>query len=187
MSTATPASNPRQLARLDSAGQHPGRIKAHFPFWDTYYRPSLVAGLEALPADRFDYKPRPEMFTAGQIALHIAEAELWWVSHIVDGEPFKDYTLPHQDPAQGWVSVYDAPDHNALRFVLEEAHRHTQRWFGFPVAELDRVITHVRADTGEERRFTLHWVLDHVQEHELHHRAQLFTYLRLMGITPPEV
>jgi len=185
MSTTTQAA--RAAARLESVGRHAGLIKGHYPFWDSYYRPSLLAGLDALPADRFDFKPRPEMLTARQVVLHMAETELWWVHHIVDGEPFGDYTLPHDDRAQGWVEAYDAPDHNALRFVLEEAHRHTQRWFGFPARELDRVIPHVRPDTGEERRFTLHWILDHVQEHELHHRAQLFTYLRLMGITPPEV
>ncbi len=184
---STQARTPREEARLLSAASHPGLIKAHYPFWDSYYRPSLLAGIEALPPDRFDFKPRPEMLTARQVVLHIAEAELWWVKHIVDGEPVEDYTLPHQDKAQGWVTAYDAPDRSALTMVLEEAHRHTQRWFGFPAAELDRVIRHTRQDTGVERSFTLHWILDHVQEHELHHRAQLFTYLRLMGVTPPEV
>jgi uncharacterized damage-inducible protein DinB len=176
----------RDLARLDSAGSHAGIIKAHYPYWDSYFRPSLVEAVDLLPAQHFDYKPRPEMLTARQQILHIAEAERWWVSHIVDGEEFRDYTLEAEDKAQGWVTVYDAPDHNALRFTLEEAHRHTQRWFGFPVAELDRVITHLRPD-GTERRFTLHWILDHVQEHELHHRAQLCMYLRMLGIAPPQV
>lgn len=184
MSAVAPST--RDLARLDSAGKHAGIIKAHYPFWDTYHRPGLLAALDALPTEHFDYKPRPEMMTARQQLLHIAEAELRWVSHIVDGEPPVDYTLEAANPADGWVTAYDAPDHNALRFALEEAHRHTQRWFGFPSAELDRVVVYLRPD-GAERRFTLHWILDHVQEHELNHRAQLFIYLRLLGITPPEV
>jgi uncharacterized damage-inducible protein DinB len=125
------------------------------------------------------------MLTARQHILHIAEAERWWVSTVVDGEASEDYVVEAADKAQGWVQVYDAPDHNALRFALEEAHRHTQRWFGFPVVELDRLITQARPDG--ERKLTLHWILDHVQEHELHHRAQLNMYLRLLGITPPQV
>jgi uncharacterized damage-inducible protein DinB len=184
MSAVAPTA--RELARLDSAGQHAGIIKGHYPYWDSYFRPGLIEAVERLPTDQFDFKPRPEMMTARQHILHIAEAELRWVSHIVDGEPPIDYTREAVDPAQGWVDAYDAPDHNALRFALEEAHRHTQRWFGFPVAELDRVIVWQRPD-GVERRFTLHWVLAHVQEHELHHRGQLCVYLRLLGITPPEV
>jgi uncharacterized damage-inducible protein DinB len=42
-------------------------------------------------------------------------------------------------------------------------------------------------DGGLERKATLHWILDSLQEHEIHHRAQLITYLRLMGVTPPSV
>jgi uncharacterized damage-inducible protein DinB len=54
------------------------------------------------------------------------------------------------------------------------------------VTELDRVIP-VQPSDGPERRYTLHWILDHVQEHEIHHRAQLNLYLRLMGIEPPSI
>jgi uncharacterized damage-inducible protein DinB len=48
------------------------------------------------------------------------------------------------------------------------------------------VITY-RPPDRPERRFTLHWILDHVQEHEIHHRAQLNLYLRLLGIAPPSI
>ena len=48
------------------------------------------------------------------------------------------------------------------------------------------MITERRAGRPD-RRFTLHWILDHVQEHEIHHRAQLNLYLRIMGITPPSI
>lgn len=45
----------------------------------------------------------------------------------------------------------------------------------------------MRSSQGTERRATLHWILDRVQEHEIHHRAQLNVYLRLMGIEPPSI
>ena len=48
-------------------------------------------------------------------------------------------------------------------------------------------VIHYRTQEGAERRFTLYWILDHVQEHEIHHRAQLYVYLRLMGIEPPSI
>jgi uncharacterized damage-inducible protein DinB len=37
------------------------------------------------------------------------------------------------------------------------------------------------------RRYTAHWILDHVQEHEIHHRAMLNLYLRLLGVEPPSI
>jgi uncharacterized damage-inducible protein DinB len=169
-----------------SADQFAGTIKAHYPFWDAYHRPYLIEAVRRLPPEHFDFKPRPEMLTAAQHVLHIAEAELWWIHHIVDGEPYRDLVVAAPDGQPGYVTDYDAPDHNALLFVLEEAHRHTQRWFGLSVKELSRRVTRTRAN-GETTEYSLHWVLEHVQEHELHHRAHLITYLRLLGVAPPPV
>ena len=55
-----------------------------------------------------------------------------------------------------------------------------------PAREVDKRVTFTRAN-GERETFSLHWILAHVEEHEIHHRAQLNLYLRLMGITPPSV
>ena len=182
----TPADELTQPALTLSAGAHPGTVKSHFPFWDSYFRPYLLDAVDLLPAAHFDFKPRPEMLTARQVILHIAEAERFWIHHVVEKEPFEDFVVRHDDPAQGWVTLYDAPDHNALRFALEEYHRHSQRLFGLPVAELERRVTFTRP-SGKREEFSLHWILRHVEEHEIHHRAQLNLYLRMLGITPPSV
>ncbi len=176
----------RDASRRLSAAEHPGTIRAFYPFWDAQYRPFLLKAIEALPAERFDFKPRPEMLTAHQVILHIAEAERGWIHHVVEGGPDEEWVVPHRDPAQGWETVFDAPDHARLLAVLEEWHRPTQRWFDRPAGELGRVITY-RRPQSPERRYTLHWILDHVQEHEIHHRAQLNLYLRMMGIEPPSI
>ena len=182
----TPADDLTKDAPLLSAASFEGTIKAFYPYWDAQYRPYLVDAVRALPPEHFDWKPRPEMLTARQIVMHIAEAENYWIHHVVDGEPYEDLVLSLDDPADGYVTEYDAPDHNALLFLLEEAHRHTQRWFGLPASELARSISRTRMN-GEKQTQTLHWILDHVQEHEIHHRCQLNLYLRLLGLTPPSI
>jgi uncharacterized damage-inducible protein DinB len=185
MPTPTPAEI-RAASRKLSAADFPGTIRSHFPYWDAQFRPYLLKAVEALPADRFDFKPRPEMLTAHQVVVHIAEAERGWIHHIVNGGTDEEWVAPHQNPAQGWVTVVDAPDHASLLALLEEWHRPTQRWFDQPAAELSRVCTGT-TPSGEQRHFTLHWILEHVQEHEIHHRAQLNLYLRLLGIEPPSI
>jgi uncharacterized damage-inducible protein DinB len=180
------AAERRVQSRRLSAADHPGSIRSFFPFWDAHHRPQLILAVEALPRDRFDFKPRPEMLTAHQLIVHIAEGERGWIHHIVDGGPYEEWIVPAEDPAQGWVAAVPAPDHAALVALLEEAHRPTQRWLERPASELARVFVS-QAPAGGERHCTLHWILDHVQEHEIHHRAQLNFYLRLMGITPPSV
>jgi len=185
MSSKT-AAELRDAGRMLSAADDPGTIGSYYPFWDARYRPFLLQAVEALPVERFDFKPRPDLLTAHQLILHIAEAERGWIHHVVEGGPYEEWVIDHEDPTQGWVTVYEAPDHVALLGVLEEWHRHTQHWFAQPARELGRVFTEQR-EGRPDRRFTLHWILDHVQEHEIHHRAQLNLYLRLMGITPPSI
>jgi len=174
----------RSAARKLSGADYAGSIRSFYPFWDSMYRPFLLGAVEALPASRFHWKPRPEMFTAHQIIVHIAECERGWIHNIVEGRPYEEWVVPHRDPAQGWDTVRDAPDHAALLAMLAEWHRPTQSWLDKPVSELGRVFT--RRDSGRPAQsYTLHWILDNLQQHEIHHRAQLILYLRLMGLDPP--
>jgi uncharacterized damage-inducible protein DinB len=176
----------RAAARALSAADHAGVIRAHYPYWDVQYRPYLLAAVDAFPAEALDYKPKPEMMTAREIMVHIAEAEAGWIDHAVDGGPYVEWIVPADDPAQGWRSVVEAPDHASIHRLLERWHEPTQKWLARPVGELGRVVQR-RFQDGSERTYTLHWVLDHVQEHEIHHRAQLNLYLRLLGIEPPSI
>lgn len=187
MSTTLTSAQMRDAGRSYSAASYTGKIRSYFPFWDTQYRPFLLAAAAALPREQFDFKPRPEMFTAHQILVHIAECERGWIHNVVEGGPYEEWVVPHEDPRQGWVTAVDLPDHASLYAVLEKWHRDTQNWLDRPVAELSRVFTSKSHHSGEERRWTLHWILDHLQEHEIHHRAQLNVYLRLMGIEPPSI
>ncbi len=176
----------RAAARARSAGDFTGTIRAHYPYWDAQYRPYLHAAVNRFPAEHLDYKPRPELLTARQLILHIAEAEQMWIHGIVDGGPGEEWLVEASDPAEGWTTLIPTPDHATLLALLERWHEPTQRWFDRPTGELGRVI-HRRLPDGREFSYTVHWILDHVQEHEIHHRAQLNLYLRLLGIEPPSI
>ena len=174
----TPADETTAPALTLAGASFKGTVKEYFPYWDSYFRPYLLDAVELLPAEHFDWKPRPEMLTARQVILHIAEVERWWVHHTWEKEPYEDWVVKAD---VGWKTVYDAPDHNSLYFVLEEYHRHTQRIFGLPASELEK------KTTRDGKEYSLHWILAHTEEHEIHHRAQLNMYLRMLGITPPSV
>lgn len=176
----------RDAGRNFSAADHPGRIRGYYPFWDAEYRPYLLATVAALPVEKFDFKPRPQMFTAHQMIVHIAECERHWIHVAIEGGAYEEWVAPAEDPKQGWVNVVDLPDHASLYAVLEKWHRNTQQQLDRPASDLSKVITW-RAPSGKEHRWTLHWILDHLQLHEIHHRAQLSTYLRMMGVEPPAI
>lgn len=177
----------RAAARKLSATDFQGTVRAYYPYWDTQYRPMLLQAVEALPASQFQFKPHPALLTAHQTILHIAEAERAWMHCIVNraGE-VEEWVVPHEDPSRGLVTTYDAPDHAALLRELDQWHRLTQAWLDKPDSELTRVIDY-QPPGLDPRTYTLHWILDHLQEHEIHHRAQLNLYLRTMGVDPPSI
>src|SRR5215216_506065 len=125
MSTVLTPEALREVGRNVSAADHPGIIRGYFPFWDSQYRPFLLAAIAALPPDRFDFKPRPEMFTAHQMIVHIAECERHWIHVVVEGGTYAEWVAPAEDPTQGWVNVVNLPDHASLYSELERWHRNT--------------------------------------------------------------
>lgn len=176
----------RAAARARSALDYPGTIRAFYPYWDAQYRPYLLEALDQFPEAQLDYKPRPEMLTARQVVIHIAEAERAWIHAVIDGGVEEEWVSPAADAADGWRTVIEATDRAALHDMLERWHEPTQRWLERRVGDLARVV-HRRLPDGSERSYTVHWILDHVQEHEIHHRAQLNLYLRLLGMEPPSI
>lgn len=169
--------------RRRSGAQHEGTARSHFPWWDTQVRPGLVRLVEALPASGFDFKPRPELLTAREMIVHIAEAERAWVTCTIDGVPDEEWVVQLENPALGYRLTVDAPDHASLLAMLERWHRPTQKLLDGPESELAREFySEVR-----KRHYTVHWILDRVHEHEIHHRGQLGVYLRMLGVAPPSM
>jgi uncharacterized damage-inducible protein DinB len=186
MPTVTPA-EVREARRALSAESFPGTVRSYYPYWDAQYRPYLIEAVTAFPAEHLDFKPRPELLTAREMIVHIAEAERAWVHCVLGSDAIEEWVVPADDPVQGWRLVVDPPDTAALLALLETWHRPTQAWFDRPANELSRVVTRQIEGEANLRRYTAHWILDHVQEHEIHHRAMLNLYLRLLGIDPPSI
>lgn len=176
----------RAAARARSARDYPDSIRAYYPYWEAQYRPYLIEAVNRFPESQLDWKPRPEMLTARQTIVHIAEAERAWILSVIEGQPDEEWVSPAEDPAEGWRLVIGSPGRAELLELLERWHQPTKRWLDRPAADLSRVVQR-RLPDGEVRHYTVHWILDHVQEHEIHHRAQLNLYLRLLGIEPPSI
>jgi uncharacterized damage-inducible protein DinB len=179
--TTTPQIDPI-IERRRSGAEHAGRIRAHFPWWDTQVRPGLVRLVGAFQDRDLDFKPRPELMTVRELLVHIAEAEHSWVHCELDGHRDEDWVVPKEDPAQGYRFVIEPPDRATLLGLLEQWHRPTQAWLDRPDTDLSHEVV---SEHRGGRRYTAHWILDRVHEHEIHHRAQLGVYLRMVGSEPP--
>lgn len=117
--------------------------------------------------------PREGLWSLGQVACHIAEAEDGWFRHVIQGE------------LADWPNYSTAayPTIEAVKNLLAEVHVRTEAFLKtVDVVDLDRVI---EASWG--KRFTLTWIIWHVIEHEIHHRGEIFLMLGLLGLQGPDI
>lgn len=135
-------------------------------------REGLFQALGQLTDEQLAFAPRERLWSLGQIAVHIAEAEEGWFRHVVTGELSE---WPHYRPA-------DYPSVAAVKALLEEVHGRTIAYLeSLDEAGLERVI---EVSWGQ---FSLRWVCWHVLEHEIHHRGEIFLLLGLLGMAAPDV
>jgi uncharacterized damage-inducible protein DinB len=141
-----------------------------FAIWETDIRSYLIEVLQAMPSQQWDFAPVPEVMSFRRMALHIADAEEGW-RQVALGElnEWPDYS----------AADYPTPE-DAIR-LANEVHRRTVDLLTAKPAEwLDETIL-----IWGKYSVTNRWIFMHVLEHEIHHRAQMLTYLRLVGIVPP--
>jgi len=131
--------------------------------------------LRAVPNDRRDYKPDEKSRTAWDLVTHIAAADLWFLDSICDA-----------------VFVYD-PETESKR----TAGLHTiDEVVAFYAREYPRRIQRLRSTPGEQLAKEIDFfgmknpsisLLGAANNHNVHHRGQLMTYLRSMGSKVPAI
>ena len=137
------------------------------PYW-ARLNDELIRLVDYIPDDKLDWSPRPELWNFRGILLHIASARDIWLSRDVrDGVDVPDVgqTVPTKAEIQGTY----ARTWERLEAFLRDARK------------LDATYT-TPWETASG-----HWIAFHALEHDIHHRADIFHYLALLGIEHPEV
>ncbi|MEW6212987.1 MAG: DinB family protein [Acidobacteriota bacterium] len=135
--------------------------------WNRIHKQTSRA-LAAAPDDKLDWKPGEKMFTLRELLTHIPEAEAAIARSALAGAMQKVKLDLASAAVADIVSAFDS-QHSEL---VEEVSKLT----------LDQLNEKIHVFGREMRRIVL---LRGMIEHEIHHRGQLFTYLRLAGIEPP--
>jgi uncharacterized damage-inducible protein DinB len=137
-----------------------------FSHWEQV-RLDLLATIDKFSEAELGYMPFEGSWPVGQVMLHIAECEDYWLHGLVRHEltPPIEYKLAEHATK------------SAILQVLSLAHSRTLRFLdGLEERDLDQEY-HTRY--GET--FTLAWIIWHVLEHEIHHRGELSLALGLLG------
>ena len=128
--------------------------------------------LEAMPEDKYAYKPTPEIRSFAQQMLHLADANYGLVA-----------TALEQESPYGFGDVEKTEDptkENVIKVVMAS--------YDYVLAGIQTLET---IEGGEMiqlfQRFdvTREDVFRKAFEHQTHHRGQSTIYLRMAGVTPP--
>lgn len=137
------------------------------PVWGRFNE-SLIKLVDYVPDDQLDWSPKPELWNFRGILLHIAAARESWLGELVKLEG---------ESLDVWGTV-------RTREQIKSAYAHSwqrvERFLG-DQAKLDATYQ------DDEGPVTGHWVAFHLLEHDIHHRADIFHYLALLGIETPDV
>ena len=132
----------------------------------------LIALVDCIPDDKLDWSPKPELWNFKGILLHVAFARHGWLGRTIqDGETSPDV-------------LREGQTREGLKEQLRLSGERLQRFLADP-AKLAG--SYEDEYLGETRMLTGHWVAYHLLEHDIHHRANVFDYLALLGIEHPEV
>jgi uncharacterized damage-inducible protein DinB len=139
-------------------------------YWDGVRRRTWAA-VDRVGPELLDWAPRPGEMTCGEIVRHLAGAERFFVTKVVEDRFTED------------LGPGAALDHAQTRARLDSVHRaEMARLAGLD----DGTLTSPRRDLDgapvKAWRFLMAMV-----EHEVHHRSQLDSYLALAGVEPPQI
>ncbi|HEX2454341.1 MAG TPA: DinB family protein [Vicinamibacterales bacterium] len=146
-------------------------------------RKNTIAIAEDIAADKYGFRPTPDVMSVGEQLAHVAVAPGWQI--FVQGEH-----VTHIDFALfGMYATRRAAEEKALTTkddILKALRDRGEQFAAFleSLSEdtLDEVVTfQPPIEPATKTRFEM---LLGVKEHEMHHRAQLMLFERLLGIVP---
>ena len=171
----------RQDTEDNQEGGMPTLVELLLPEFDAEMA-STRKVLEAVPEERFDWRPHAKSFTMGRLAGHVAEISSWTSDTLQKGR--LDLVAGNQPEN----TTFQPASHAQL---MEKFDRWVKQARADLAATNDAALeqTWVMTWNGQEilrlpRRETIRtWVLNHT----IHHRAQLGVYLRLNDVKVPGV
>ena len=138
------------------------------PVW-ARFNADLIRLVDYVPDDKINWSPKPELWNFRGILLHIAAARDSWLERHREGRH------------RGAECLADRADEGGGPGGVRA---HVGSPGGVP-----RAIRRSSAATYEDEPapVTGHWIAFHLLEHDIHHRADIFHYLALLGIETPDV
>jgi len=142
-------------------------------YFDKVQKVTLKA-IKLIPENKLDFKPCPEVMSIKELVCHIYKSEK------VFAEGAKKGVISEDDFKKASCEVKSVND---LVNLARKVHQKTNR-IAKSLTSL-QMKKKVKCFWGDELPASVCFTM--VYDEHWHHRGQLFTYLRLLGIKPPDL
>lgn len=144
-------------------------INEFLHYYDNIYKRTMKV-IELIPEDKLEWRPQKGMFSFGDIIRHLFNLERYMFVESVLRD--KNLYRGHEGQIQGSITEYASNLHQDGIKLLKS------------LTDLDLEKRCKTPDNIEIRRWK--WLRAMI-EHHVHHRAQLYTYLHMIGIPAPPI
>jgi len=147
-------------------------------------RNQLNVAVKPIPDDLIGKPAFLGAHSIGGLALHIGEAEWFWMQMVVSGHQLteEDKSAPYWDVLDDLerVSRTGYTAEFCLREIEKIRNQTRDVLFSYNDKDLERIISFTRK--GETTEYNLRWILHHLIDHEAQHKGQIFMLKRLMAL-----
>lgn len=124
---------------------------------------------EAMPADKYDFKPTPSEMSFGGMLMHMAENLLYISTEFVSSDRGRAMgAMPTDSSKASVIKTLSAAYDNAIATVAALPKENLADSVAFFAGKLTKM-----------------QMINILSDHQTHHRGQLIVCLRLNGIVPP--
>jgi len=147
-----------------------------------YTREQIRDGVHNLSNEQIAAKLLPEAHSIGQLILHTAEAEYWWIQCVIGGRSREEferrefYHIPEDED-------YKSRDHSAEFCIahLDLIGAQTEdRLSDHEDEDLEKFFSWTNI-SGQKIEMSLRGILTHLIDHQATHKGQILMLRRLMG------
>ena len=138
--------------------------------------PATVKVLANVPDDRRDYRPDAKSRTGWELATHLALGDHWFIQSIIDGSFVFDAEAEKREAARFKTA------RDVASFYEKEIPAKLNELRALPADRLTKVVDFF----GMMQQPNVTY-LGFANNHSIHHRGQLASYLRAMGSKVPAI
>ena len=138
--------------------------------------PATTKVLRSVPDERRDYRPDEKSRSAWELATHVALGDVWFIQSIIDGRFNVD---PQAEKAQA-ATFRNAED--VAAFYQREVPKKLNELRALPAERLTNIVDFF----GMMQQPNVTY-LGFANNHSIHHRGQLSSYLRACGSKVPAI